>query len=62
MRLHHRIAVYGGLFTIILTFATFDVADRLWSNSLPFGIPAELAGVWEVYRILDEDYVGGAGA
>ncbi len=58
MRLHHRIAVYGGLFTIILTFATFDVADRLWSNSLPFGVPAELAGVWEVYRILDEDYVG----
>ena len=58
MRLHHRIAVYGGLFVIILTFATFDVADRLWSNRLPFDIPAELAGVWEVYRILDEDYVG----
>ena len=58
MRLHHRIAVYGGLVVIILTLATFDVADRLWSNSLPLGIPAELAGVWEVYRILDEDYVG----
>ena len=58
MRLHHRIAVYGGLAVIILTLATFDVADRLWSNSLPLGIPAELAGVWEVYRILDEDYVG----
>ncbi len=58
MRLHHRIAVYGGLFVIILTLATFDVADRLWSNRLPFGVPAELAGVWEVYRILDEDYVG----
>ena len=57
MRLHHRIAVYGGLVVIILTLATFDVADRLWSNSLPLGIPAELAGVWEVYRILDEDYV-----
>ena len=58
MRLHHRIAVYGGLVVIILMFATFEVADRLWSNRLPFGIPAELAGVWEVYRILDEDYVG----
>ena len=57
MKLHHRIAVYGGLFVIIVTLVTFDVADRLWSNRLPFGIPAELAGVWEVYRILDEDYV-----
>lgn len=57
MKLHHRIAVYGGLVVIILTLATFDVADRLWANSLPLGIPAELAGVWEVYRILDEDYV-----
>ena len=58
MKLHHRIAVYGGLVVIIVTLATYDVADRLWSNRLPFGVPAELAGVWEVYRILDEDYVG----
>ena len=58
MRLHHRIAVYGGLVVIILTLVTFDVADRLWSNRLPFDVPAELAGVWEVYQILDEDYVG----
>ncbi len=60
MKLHHRIAVYGGLFAIILTLATYDVAGRLWSNHLPLGVPAELAGVWEVYRILDEDYAGGA--
>ena len=58
MRLRHRIAVYTGLVAIILMFATFDVADRLWSDRAPFGIPAELAGVWEVYRILDEDYAG----
>ena len=58
MRLRHRIAVYASLVAIILTFVTFDVADRLWSDGPPFGIPAELAGVWEVYRILDEDYAG----